>query len=202
MPTSPTSPKIIRNQKSQLREIYFAKRAALAPDEKAKRDRKICNAFLNLISYRYAKIVLLYHPLFGEVDTRPIIARALADGKAVALPRCNLQVRGMMNFHYIQSMDDLEPGAHGIMEPRADLPQFEPDLTNTGVLMAVPALAYDHTGHRLGYGRGYYDRYLEHREFTTAGLIYSDFMEPSLPKNKFDLPVHFIITEKGVLLID
>ena len=79
------SPKQIRDQKIKMREIYQAKRLALAPEEKARRDKKICNAFLNLISYRYAKTVLLYHPLFGEVDVRPIITRALADGKAVAL---------------------------------------------------------------------------------------------------------------------
>ena len=202
MPIPTPSPKHIRDQKIQLREIYYAKRQALAPEEKARRDRKICNAFLNLISYRYAKILLLYHPLFGEVDTRPIIARALADGKAVALPRCNLQKRGIMDFHFIQSEADLEEGAHGIMEPTPNLPKFDPDSQNTGVLMAVPALAYDQQGYRLGYGRGYYDRYLEHREFTTAGLIYSDCMEHSLPKNRFDLPVHFIITEKGVRYLD
>lgn len=196
------SPKQIRDQKIKMREIYQAKRQALAPEEKARRDKKICNAFLNLISYRYAKIILLYHPLFGEVDVRPIIIRALADGKAVALPRCNLEKRGMMDYHFIQSLDDLEEGAHGIMEPRTNLAKFDPDSASTGVLMAVPAFAYDKKGYRLGYGRGYYDRYLEHREFTTAGLIYSDFMEPTLPKNRFDLPVHFIITEKGVLIID
>ncbi len=196
------STKNLREQKNNLRKIYYAKREALAPDEKERRDKRICNTFLNLVSYRYAKTILLYHPLFGEVDTRPIITRALADKKAVALPRCNPEKRGLMDFYYIQSEDDLELGLHGIMEPRTDLPKFDPDASHTGVLMAVPALSYDKMGFRLGYGRGYYDRYLEHREFTTAGLIYSDFMEPNLPRSKYDLPVHFIITEKGVLFIE
>lgn len=202
MPAQSYPTKNLRDQKNNLRTIYYAKREALDPAEKERRDKKICNAFLNLVSYRYAKTVLLYHPLFGEVDTRPIIARALADQKAVALPRCNPDKRGHMDYYYIQSPDDLEPGLHGIMEPRTDLPKFDPDVTHTGVLMAIPALAYDKKGFRLGYGRGYYDRYLEHREYTTAGLIYSDFMEPSLPRSKYDLPVHFIVTEKGVLFIE
>ena len=75
--------KNLREQKNHLRSIYYTKRQALAPNEKARRDKRICTAFLNLVSYRYAKTLLLYHPLFGEVDTRPIIARALADKKAV-----------------------------------------------------------------------------------------------------------------------
>ena len=196
------STKTLREQKNNLREIYYAKREAQSPDEKALHDQRICNTFVNLVSYRYAKIVLLYHPLFGEVDTRPIILRALADKKIVALPRCNPDKRGHMDFYYIQSLDDLELGLHGIMEPRTDLPKFDPDAVHSGVLMAVPALAYDKKGYRLGYGRGYYDRYLEHREFTTAGLIYTDFMEPSLPRSKYDLPVHFIVHEKGVLFFE
>ena len=68
--------------------------------------------------------------------------------------------------------------------------------------MAVPGLSFDRGGYRLGYGKGYYDRYLEGREITTAGLVYADFVAQSLPRGRFDLPVHMIVTEKGVTLIE
>lgn len=202
MSTPTLSAKKIREQKNQLRAHYHAKRQAMAPEERARLDKRICNAFLNLISYRYAKTILLYYPLHGEVDTRPIIARALADGKSLALPRCHPTEQGIMDFYYIQSEADLEEGSYGIMEPRTDLPKFDPDQPADSILMAVPGLAYDKQGYRLGYGRGYYDRYLERREITTAGLIYADFVETALPRGRFDLPVRFIVTEKGVKLFE
>lgn len=194
--------KKIREQKNQLRAKYRAKRQGMIPEDKEVCDKQICDAFLHLISYRYAKTILLYYPLPGEVDTRPILSRALADGKAVAFPRCHPTDQGVMDFHFIQSEADLQEGSFGTMEPPAHLPLFDPAHHTGSVLMAVPGLAYDRSGYRLGYGKGYYDRYLAHREITTAGLIYADFVENALPRGKFDLPVHFVVTEKGVTLFE
>lgn len=198
-PLSPT-PYGIREQKKQLRADHLAKRKALPADRKAQMDAKIAAAFLGLVSYRYAKTVLLYYPKSDEVNTRPIIEKALADQKQVALPRCRKE--GIMDFFLIESEDDLAPGAFGILEPKENCPLFEPSAQESGVLMALPGLAYDRLGYRLGYGKGFYDRYLEHRKIATAGLIYSQFITNELPHGKYDLPVHFIVSEKGVTPVE
>lgn len=194
------TPRDIREQKKQLRADCLAKRRALPADRKAQMDAQIAAAFLGLVSYRYAKTVLLYYPKSDEVNTRPIIEKALADGKQVALPRCRKD--GIMDFFLIESENDLAPGAFGIPEPKEDCPLFDPAAQETGVLMALPGLAYDRLGYRLGYGRGYYDRYLEHRTIATAGLIYEELITDQLPRGKYDLPVHFIVSEKGVTLVE
>ena len=163
-------------------------------------DQKIVSAFTSLVSYRYAEVLLLYYPRSDEIDIRPVITAALAAGKKVALPRCKNSRQ--MDFCFIQSESDLAPGMFGLMEPKEDCPLFDLTEENKGVLMALPGLAFDHEGYRLGYGRGYYDRYLDGQKITTAGLVYSDFVVRRLPHGRYDLPVHFIVTEKGVTLSD
>lgn len=190
----------IKEQKKQLRADYAVRRAALDPVWKAQLDQRIAAAFTSLVSYRYADILLLYYPRPDEIDTRPILTAALAAGKRVALPRCRRE--GQMDFLFIESEKDLVPGKFAIPEPREDRPRFDPSTPGKGILMAVPGLAFDRRGYRLGYGKGYYDRYLAGLEITTAGLIYSDFVAKSLPHGHYDLPVHFIVTEKGVTLVE
>ena len=107
-----------------------------------------------------------------------------------------------MDFCFVTGESDLVAGSFGLMEPKEDCPLFDPRHPCKGVLMAVPGLSFDRGGYRLGYGKGYYDRYLEGREITTAGLVYADFVAQSLPRGRFDLPVHMIVTEKGVTLIE
>ncbi|MBQ8287363.1 MAG: 5-formyltetrahydrofolate cyclo-ligase [Clostridia bacterium] len=190
----------LKEHKKQLRADLLARRRSISPDDKARLDGKIVSVFTSLISYRFAEVLLLYYPRPDEIDTRPILAAALAAGKKVAYPRTASD--GRMDFHYIHTEDDLVPGAFGIPEPRESCPRFEPDTCGKGVLMAVPGLSFDHSGYRLGYGKGYYDRYLENREIATAGLVYSDFVTHTLPRGRYDLPVHFIVTEKGVTSIE
>jgi 5-formyltetrahydrofolate cyclo-ligase len=190
----------IRDYKNHLRAQYKARRRALDPGKKAQMDEKIVTAFTALVSYRYAEILLLYYPRTDEVDIRPLITAALSAGKKVALPRC--KNAGQMDFHFIESENDLAPGTFGLTEPKESCPIFDTDHQGKSVLMVVPGLSFDREGYRLGYGKGYYDRYLENRRITCAGLVYADFVTDRLPRGRFDLPVHFIVTEKGVTLID
>lgn len=190
----------IKDQKKQLRADYLARRRALEPDMKEKMDEKIVSVFTSLVSYRYAEILLLYYPRADEVDIRPLIAAALTAGKRVALPRC--KSGGQMDFRFITGESDLTTGSFGLTEPKEDCPVFDPQHQRKGVLMAVPGLSFDRSGYRLGYGKGFYDRYLDGKEITTAGLVYADFMASRLPRGRFDLPVHMIVTEKGVTLIE
>lgn len=190
----------LKEQKKQLRADFLARRRMIAPEEKARRDEAIITAFTALATYRFAETILLYYPRPDEIDIHPILAAALAAGKKVALPRT--RGGGQMDFHFITGENDLIPGQFGIWEPSENAPKFDPNTAEKSVLMVVPGLSFDRKGYRLGYGKGYYDRYLENRDITTAGLLYSDFVMKSLPRGRYDLPVRFLVTEKGVLPVE
>ena len=190
----------IRKRKNDIREKYKALRAAISPEKKAQMDEKICRSFISLATYRYASVLLMYAPKGTEVDIFPIARQALADGKKVAFPRCIPESHDM-EYHYVTSLDQLKKGAYGLLEPSEDLPIYDRSSTAPSACI-VPALVYDKNGYRLGYGKGYYDRYLGSYPGSKVGMIYSDFIINDLPRGRFDLSVDFIATEKGIRVVD
>lgn len=190
----------LREEKQELRRKYLAMRAAIPPEEKLKMDNRILNLFTSLISYRYADTILMYYPTKGEVDTRPLIRVAIEAGKKVALPVCYDDSR--MDFYFIGSEDDLEIGKYGIPTPKKGCSVFDRDVDRGNIILTVPALAFDKAGYRLGYGKGYYDRYINELEATTVGFVYGDFIADKLPRGRFDISVDLIVSEKGVRLIE
>ncbi|MBQ3065692.1 MAG: 5-formyltetrahydrofolate cyclo-ligase [Clostridia bacterium] len=189
----------IRTRKNEIRAQYREKRAALTADIRHEYDEKICALFLSSITYRFAKALLLYAPLEGEIDCMPIARRALEDGKLVAFPRCGSE-EGRMDYHVVSSLDELESGTYGILEPSSDAPVC--DFSAQGNLMhpvcIVPGLVFDTDGYRVGYGKGYYDRYLASFTGVRVGLVYTDFLLPQIPRGRYDLAVDILVTEKGV----
>ena len=191
----------IRKKKNDIREKYKALRQAILPDVKVKMDEKICNTFLSLATYRYASVLLMYAPKSDEVNIFPIAERALADGKQIAFPRCKPETHDM-DYHYITSLDQLKKGSYGLLEPTPELPIYDFRESKAPAACIVPALVYDKHGYRLGYGKGYYDRYLGNYSGSKVGMIYSDYIIDSLPRGRFDLNVDFIVTEKGLRVVD
>lgn len=186
----------IKELKNEIRNTYKEKRKSISLEERKIMDSAICKKFLSLSSYRFTDTVLLYSPLKYEINTLEIAVDALSKGKKVAYPRCIEDNR--MVYHYISSLDDLSPGMYGIKEPKANLPTFAPSAAER-VICVLPAIVYDKEGYRLGYGKGYYDRFLSGFKGTKAGLIYSDYILNGIPHGKFDLQSDFVITEKGVI---
>ena len=184
----------IGEKKAALRADCKARRAALAPEEKMARDEKIARHFLESSFYRQAEGILFYSAKTREVETAALIDRALSDGKRVALPRCLSE--GEMAFFEIRSRAELEKGKFGLLEPPAGLEAV--DLAEYDVCV-LPGLAFDWAGRRLGYGRGYYDRYLRVYTGRTVALCHAEFVKRRIPADKFDLPVDLLVTEKGVL---
>ncbi|MDR1628906.1 MAG: 5-formyltetrahydrofolate cyclo-ligase, partial [Oscillospiraceae bacterium] len=132
-----------------------------------------------------------------EVDTHAIIREALERGKTVAVPRCVDGTRDM-DFFVIRSLHELEKGSFGVMEPNPETCEKLPDYQRG--LCIVPALAFDKEGFRLGYGKGYYDRFLSLFKGETLGLCYADcFSEKPLPHGKYDKRVSLVITENTIL---
>lgn len=187
---------MLRDEKNALREQYKAMRRALSPQEKSAMDHKITDRIRSLVSYRYADTILFYYPKSTEIDTIPLAKSALSSGKKVAFPVT--QENGRMEFRLISDPDaDFVPGRFGIPEPGPACPLFEKQ-SSASALILVPALAFDREGYRLGYGKGYYDRYLENFIVTSVGLVYQDFIADRLPRGRFDRAVDLLVTEKGV----
>lgn len=191
----------LREEKNLMRKSILQMRGELDKDSKAKMDERIFGLFKSLVSYRYADTVLAYYSKPTEVSTRMIIDDALSSGKRVALPVC-FEQSCKMEYRYIESLDDLEEGLYGIPAPRQGCEVFEEGMQNKSVIAVVPALAFDKMGFRLGYGKGYYDRYMNSFSGTKAGLAYSAFIKDSLPVGKFDMKVDLLISEKGVKLVE
>ncbi len=186
----------IREHKRALREKYKQLRRDMPADVKKFCDDKIFSKLSGLDAYKNSDLVLTYVSTEIEVDTKKFINRALEDRKIVAVPRCVAGTRNM-NFFIIRSLDDLERGTFSVLEP---VPQKCKKLTRfDGAFCVVPALAYDRDGFRLGYGKGYYDRFLSaHNNMYRVGICYCGCMTTKLIHGRFDIPVNMIVTEKYV----
>ena len=137
--------------------------------------------------YREADTVYFYLPYNQEVRTWSMIQRAWAAGKRVAVPK----VYGdEMRFLYITSFEGLEKSCCGIPEPVAD----GPVANDSNALVIMPGLAFDKEGHRIGYGGGFYDKYLNAQPgHPTVAMCYEFQMQPQLPCEAFDVPVDVVL---------
>lgn len=175
--------------KRELRKQFKKRRSELP--YKTEKSFNICNSFLNSDTYKNAKIILCYSYLNDEVKTDLIIAKSIADGKIIAMPRC-IDKNGLMNYYIINSVKDLKAGSFGILEPDVKCTEL---IDFSESVCIVPALSFDRAGFRLGYGKGYYDRFLENYTGLSVGLCYNDLISDFLPTNEFDRKVDVVITE-------
>lgn len=183
----------IRPVKKALRDRYKQWRRDLTEAEKEEADTAIAARVAALWQYRENDILLVYVSTAIEVDTRRIIERAWQDGKRVAVPRCVPNTREM-EFYFIENWDQLEPGAFGVLEP---VPSRCEEMTDfCKGLCLVPALSYDWRGFRLGYGKGYYDRFLSRFDGNMIGICYAACVRRSLPHGYHDKPVELLVTER------
>ena len=182
----------IRPIKMELRQKYRSLRQAMPPEIKAQKDEAIAEQVRRLWQYQRNSVLLIYVSTSIEVDTFRIIRQAIEDGKRVAVPRCVPDTRNM-EFYYIRSTDELKPGTFGVLEPEANPENLYKE--SEGGLCIVPAFSYDWRGFRLGYGKGYYDRFLSRFEGNMVGICYSECVQRSLPHGRFDRPVELLVTE-------
>ena len=176
--------------KQALRQIIAARKAALSERDIDARSRILAGRLFQSEFYRSARALYAYMAFNQEVRTEPIIRQAWADGKRVAVPK----VAGrLMRFIWIEDFSRLAPqGAFGIPEPLDDGPEAD-DPT---ALILVPGLAFDASGHRVGYGGGFYDRFLAAEPgHSTAALCYDFQFLPLLDVETHDMPVNLVITD-------
>ena len=168
------------------REIRDLKRA-MSEEEISQRSAALGEQFAASQLYRDAKTIYGYLPYNQEVRTIPMLERALADGKKVAVPK----VYGdTMKFIYLEDMTQVEKGYAGIPEPIAN----EPVADDKEALVLMPGLAFTRNGDRMGYGGGFYDRFLaEEPNHPTLALCYEFQMVEQLPTEEYDIPVDCVL---------
>lgn len=190
----------IKREKDVIRKDCSDRRNGIDKEMHIAMDKKICSLAVSLVSFRHAEIVLLYAPIKSEIDVMPIFHEAIKLGKKVAFPRCNVEDR-TMKFHFVTSEEEMTPCAYGIREPSENSPVYDPEIHTGSTVCYVPGLAFDVYGYRLGYGKGYYDKFMNVFNGCTIGVVYSDFILPSLPKGRFDKHCDAMLTEKGIKAI-
>ena len=184
-------------EKQRLREERLVARETLSEQERARLDDCITQKLLATPEYAEAATVLTYVSVSSEVSTRMFIERALREGKTVAVPRCLPGHR--LEFVAITSLDQLVPAPFNLLEPAKDLSALTESQMNDTICI-VPALLVDTKGHRLGYGAGFYDRFLSTYSGKKICLAYQQNLSKTmLPHSEFDVAVDMIITESGVL---
>lgn len=184
-------------EKQRLREERLAAREALSEQERSVLDDRITQKLLATFEYVEATTVLTYVSVSSEVSTKKLIEYALADGKTVAVPRC---LPGhCLEFVTITSLDQLIVAPFGLLEPPKELPALAEKQMDASICI-VPALLVDAKGYRLGYGAGFYDRFLSVYPGKKICLAYQqNLSREMLPHTAFDLAVDIVITESDVL---
>ncbi len=181
--------------KKEAREILLAKRLAIPEDIKNRSDCELFKAITRLPEYINADTILLYVPFRGEPDLSGVVMLALLQRKKVALPISNTETL-TLTFKQVSFKETLYEGAYGILEPSANAKDA---VITEKTLCIVPALSFDMRGYRLGYGKGYYDRFLADFPGVSVGAVYESLLTHELPTNATDIPVDIVITETGVL---
>ena len=169
--------------KQELRTMIRQKKRAMTEAEIEKKSAQLGRLLADSEVYRSARVIYGYLPYNQEVRTIPMLELAIRDGKRVAVPK----VYGdEMKFIYLDDLTRIAKGYAGIPEPIAD----EPIACDRDALVLMPGLAFDPKGHRIGYGGGFYDRFLASEpEHPTVALCYDFQMLPNLETEEFDIPV-------------
>ncbi len=182
-------------EKQDLRQAIKQKRDAIPPEKKKELDRLICARIAKTPQFQNATAVLFYAPIGSEVNLFPLVKLAQSKGKKIAFPRCDTNAEEMHFFELLPNQK-LTRGAYSIPEPPADAPLLSPD---SATLCILPALACDLHGNRLGYGKGYYDKFLASFPGIPLCALYHAFVAEELPHDEWDIPVLWICTERACI---
>ncbi len=185
---------MIQVEKGRIRAEVKRRRKEASDEQLHMDSRMITERVASLPQWGEADLLLAYVDAKREVETRLLMQKAWKSGKRVAAPR--VDDRGIMHYYYLDSLDDLEPGSFGIQEPKKDRPLCAEE---TGLLL-MPGVAFDESCRRIGYGGGYYDRYLElHPALTPVALAFEFQVFEEIPGEWHDICPEMIVTEKRIL---
>lgn len=185
--------------KSELRKNVLKARGALLPVEVAEKSARVAERLLGMEEYRKASTIMAYLDFRNEVQTGGLLERAMAAGKRMAVPVTDIANRRLTPALLKHFPGDLQPGAWGILEPKPEcMRPLEPEELD---LVIVPGVAFDVDGNRLGYGGGFYDRFLLRTRPDTVylALAFELQVRPEVYPGSHDIPVHYLLTEDRLI---
>ena len=182
--------------KRLIRKEVISRRDALSLSDRKAKDESIRRRLLALPEFIKARTILFYASFRSEVDTTELLQNSILNNKTVVLPRVDMQ-NSSLKLYEIRAIEDLVPGCYGILEP---LVNDNNRVHDAGIdLMIIPGVAFDEQCNRLGYGKGYYDRLLSHKNALAVGLAYEEQIVAHIPADAHDIKMDKIITDKRVI---
>ena len=181
-------------EKSSLRKIKAKERDSLSQSEVQALSDMIIRKLIDTDAYKKAKTILTYVSFRSEVITDDLILTAINDGKKVGVPKIE---KDKMVFYRLTSMDMLEDGYFGVREPLMTDEPMNPE----NCLMIVPGLVFDFSLNRIGYGKGFYDKYFteyKDKSFIKCGIAFDIQMCEKIEADTFDQPLDMLITETSI----
>lgn len=188
-------------EKQEIRKKVIQMRKELSKDYRIWADDKIYKRLTSLESYQQAKLLFSYVSYKSEADTKKILQKALNEGKTVAVPKV-MDGNGIMEFYEIQSLQELKKGYQGIEEPDIENKKpVIPEKMQEAALMIMPGAAFDSKCNRIGYGGGFYDRYLNKHSkiIKTIAICYEKQLVNNIPAEELDVKPDMIITEQRMI---
>ncbi len=181
------------SEKTSLRKLLLGRRDNLSADFMKIASKQIQKNLKRIESYRTAQTIASYYSICSEVRTQDIMQEIISDGKTLALPKID---NDMLVFYNVKKFEDLEEGEFGIMEPKQNCP-----VVDKFDIVLVPAVAMTRTGQRLGYGKGFYDRFLAGKNITSVALTYSRLVVKHIPRSNNDVQINWVVTEDQVITV-
>lgn len=185
-----------------IRKQVLAKRDMLSPGERREKSEKIHHRFFDLVNPFHPTTYFLYVNFRSEVETLELVGQLLTSGKTVTVPLVSVSEKSMTAVRLIDPEKDLVPGYYGILEPRKDLLETRTIDHKSIDIVVLPGSVFDEKGGRLGYGGGFYDRFLANQVLPSAlriALAFELQVQDEIPQEPHDKPADFIITEQRVI---
>ncbi|MBR2916920.1 MAG: 5-formyltetrahydrofolate cyclo-ligase [Clostridia bacterium] len=189
----------MNGQKEELRKHYREIRDEISAGSRAIKSVAIWKHFFDTPEYKNAKTIMVYSDIKSEVRTNLFAERLFADGKRTVFPVCDKENNNLIPYE-IDNSSRLKMGTFGVLEPSTDfLPEGSVKKVekNEIDIVVVPGVAFDISGYRIGYGKGYYDQFLKDYKGIKIGFSYTDCICYSVFPTEKDIPMDMLITEAG-----
>lgn len=184
-------------EKKIIREKVLERRAKLSKNDHIKFSKDIINQIFDSPHYKNAKTIMTFISFSDEVDTHDFIKKSISDGKMIVVPITFPKTKELKPSH-VKDFNELEEGYYNILTPKKEFVRFiDPQEID---LVIVPGVGFDKSGYRVGYGGGYYDRFLSKLPtVVTIAIAFDLQVIDKVPKEDFDIPVDYIFTEKEII---
>lgn len=186
-------------KKKNIRKKMLKTRQQMNKSKRIEKSREICQRVEKFISEKKLSSVMVFVSMKNEVNTYPLIDRLIEQDKTVLAPVMNDVTKELLPYRLTDSKTELVQNEYAIYEPNPEFCKLFP--AEEIELVLVPGLAFDRNGYRIGYGGGYYDRFLKYcPDAVWLGLAYENQLVDSIPHEKWDVPVKMIATEKRLII--